>query len=123
MKSFTITVYAPIAEFVPAPSLERSREGCERIPLYPGQSSPGKQKNQTMKTIKIEELESIGIKSEAAEMGVNTLTLLGETGSGDERLRVYECGAVRVAETNGDPIWEEADPHAFQEILEKCGIE
>jgi hypothetical protein len=35
---------------------------------------------------------------------------------------VYQLGDMRVADTNGDPIWEEQDHAAFAELLESEGI-
>jgi hypothetical protein len=29
----------------------------------------------------------------------------------------------RVADTNGDPVWEEEDTGAFSELAESCGVE
>ena len=41
---------------------------------------------------------------------------------GDARVVVYFLNGVRVAATNGDPIWEESDLAAFAELLESQGI-
>ena len=73
--------------------------------------------------ISIEDINSIGIAVEARKAGITTVTLLGDNGkSGDARVTVYQLGDVRVADTNGDPIWEESDHAAFAELLESEGI-
>ena len=73
--------------------------------------------------ISIEDINSIGIAVEARKAGITTVTLLGYNGkSGDARVTVYQLGDVRVADTNGDPIWEESDHAAFAELLESEGI-
>ena len=77
-----------------------------------------------MKTINIEDINSIGIAIEARAAGVTTVTQLGNNGkTGDARVTIYELGAVRVADTNGDPVWEEADRAAFAELLDTEGID
>jgi len=35
---------------------------------------------------------------------------------------IYQLGDVRVADTNGDPVWEESDSATFAELLESEGI-
>ena len=73
--------------------------------------------------ISIENLNSIGIAHEARKAGINTITKLGDNGKrGDARVMIYELGIVRVADTNGGPIWEESDRAAFAELLESEGI-
>lgn len=73
--------------------------------------------------ISIENLNSIGIAVEARKAGITTVTKLGDNGkSGDARVTVYQLGDVRVADTNGDPVWEESDHAAFAELLESEGI-
>jgi hypothetical protein len=49
--------------------------------------------------------------------------LLATDGNGDNRIRVFQVGTVRVMDTNADPVWEEADPQGFAEVLEERGIE
>lgn len=65
---------------------------------------------------------SLGI---AAEMSENdTAELLGTNGKqSDARVLVFELRGVRVAATNGDPVWEEQDTAAFAELMESEGIE
>ena len=73
--------------------------------------------------ISIENLNSAGIVIEARKAGLDTVTKLGTNGkTGDAKVTIYRFGAVRVADTNGDPIWEESDPSSFAELLESEGI-
>ena len=73
--------------------------------------------------ISIENLNSAGIVIEARKAGLDTVTKLGDNGkSGDAKVTIYRLGDVRVADTNGDPIWEESDPSGFSELLESEGI-
>lgn len=65
---------------------------------------------------------SLGIAAEMA--ATDTAELIGTNGKqGDARVIVFELRGVRVAVTNGDPIWEESDAVAFAELLETEGIE
>ena len=74
--------------------------------------------------ISIENINSIGIAVEAREAGVSTVTRLGDNGkTGDARVTIYQLGDVRVADTNGDPVWEESDHAAFADLLESEGID
>jgi hypothetical protein len=73
--------------------------------------------------ISIEDINSGGIAYEARKAGITTVTKLGDNGKmGDARVTVYRLGDVRVANTNGDPVWEEQDHAAFAELLETEGI-
>ena len=65
---------------------------------------------------------SLGI---AAEMSAaDTAELIATNGKqGDARVMVFELRGVRVAATNGDPVWEESDAAAFAELMESEGIE
>lgn len=65
---------------------------------------------------------SLGI---AAEMGdTDTAELIATNGKqGDARVLVFSLRGVRVAATNGDPAWEEADEAAFAELMESEGID
>ena len=77
----------------------------------------------TSETINIENLNSTGIVAEARKAGISTVTKLGDNGkSGDARVTIYQLGDVRVADTNGDPVWEESDSATFAELLESEGI-
>lgn len=77
----------------------------------------------TSETINIENLNSAGIVAEARKACISTVTKLGDNGkSGDARVTIYQLGDVRVADTNGDPVWEESDSATFAELLESEGI-
>ena len=48
---------------------------------------------------------------------------MGDNGkSGDERVAIYRVGSIRVAETNGDPVWETVNPDLFEDLLQSEGI-
>ena len=50
--------------------------------------------------------------------------LVGTNGkAGDASVLVFYLQGVRVAATNGDPIWEESDAAAFAELMATEGIE
>ena len=73
--------------------------------------------------INVEDIKSIGIAAEARKAGIATVTKLGGNGkTGDARVTIYQLGDVRVADTNGDPVWEESDHATFAELLESEGI-
>lgn len=73
--------------------------------------------------MKVEDVNSCGIEIECEKMGLTEIELLATDGVGDNRIRVFQVGPVRVMDTNGDPVWEEADPQGFAEVLEERGIE
>ena len=89
--------------------------------------NPTKNKNmkhETLEIISTENINSIGIAVEARKAGITTIIKLGDNGkTGDALVTVYQFGDVRVADTNGDPIWEESDHAVFAELLESEGIE
>ena len=78
--------------------------------------------------IQVAEINSAGIVSECEKMGIESIELLaeghsdGNSNNSDSRVRFYMAGCVRVADTNGDPIWEEDDPRAFAELIEACQV-
>ena len=73
--------------------------------------------------ISIDNINSAGIRAEARKAGISTVTKLGDNGKfGDARVTIYQLGDVRVADTNGDPVWEESDNATFAELLESEGI-
>ena len=73
--------------------------------------------------IDISTINSRGIYRQGKIDGIETVTKLGDNRKqGDARVTVYQLGDVRVAATNGDPIWEESDLAAFAELLESEGI-
>ena len=82
-----------------------------------------------MQTIHISKINSAGISFEAKKAGLNTVELIDEyehpdhPGSKDWAIRLYFVGDVRVADTNGDPVWEEDDPVAFADLLAEYGVE
>lgn len=74
--------------------------------------------------IKIEDINSAGIQAQARKDGLKEVTILGtfdhpdHENSNDWRIRVYDFGGVKVADTNGDPVWAESDPEAWAEMME-----
>lgn len=73
--------------------------------------------------IDISSINSRGIYRQAKIAGISTVTKLGDNRKqGDARVTIYQLGDVRVANTNGDPIWEESDHAGFAELLESEGI-
>ena len=97
---------------------------CRTVMHKQRQSRPSKTKTKmTSEIISIENLNSAGIVAEARRAGLSTVTKLGDNGkSGDARVTIYQLGDVRVADTNGDPVWEESDSATFAELLESEGI-
>lgn len=76
-----------------------------------------------MKTLLVSDINSAGIRAQARKDNISTVTELADNGkTGDARVTVYRFGDVRVADTNGDPVWEESDPAAFAELMESEGI-
>ena len=82
-----------------------------------------------METIHISKINSAGIAHEARTAGLSTVELFGEfehpdhPGSKDWSIRLYFVGDTCVADTNGDPVWEEDDPATFAALLEEYGVE
>ena len=80
-----------------------------------------------MATISIDDINSSGIRYEAERMGVTTATIIGRgeavEGNGNSHCTFYRVGDVRVAQTNGDPVWEESMPEDFAELAEACGVD
>ena len=64
---------------------------------------------------------SIGIAHEMEPTDI-AVAVADNGKSGDARVVVYFLNGVRVAATNGDPIWEESDLAAFAELLASQGI-
>lgn len=44
-------------------------------------------------------------------------------GSSDWMIKLYDLNGYRVADTNGDPVWEQQDETLFAELLEEYGID
>ena len=68
--------------------------------------------------MKVEDVNSRGIEIECEKMGLTEIELLATDGVGDNRIRVFQVGPVRVMDTNADPVWEEDDPQGFAEVLD-----
>lgn len=87
----------------------------------------------TIYDIEIETFNSAGIRAEARRSGITHMRHIGggyAGGSNDADARVYfyalshpKFGEFRVADTNGDPVWEESDAQAFADLAEECGVE
>jgi hypothetical protein len=84
--------------------------------------------------IGIAEFNSTGIRSEAEALGITHMRSIGggyaegHEGEADYYVGFYALPhpngqEFRVANTNGDPVWEEADPQGFAELAESCGVE
>lgn len=83
-----------------------------------------KKEDRKMRTMtRVEDVNSQGIKIECEKLGLNEIELLSVDGTGDNRIRIFQVGSVRVMDTNGDPVWEESDPQGFSDILAERGIE
>ena len=82
-----------------------------------------------MQTIHISKINSVGIAKEAKKSGLSTVEMFGEfehpdhPGSRDWTIRIYFVGDACVADTNGAPVWEAADPAAFAALLKEYGVE
>lgn len=71
-------------------------------------------------TIQIEDLNSAEIKAQARKDGITEVTKLAYS----PNVTIYQFGGVRVADTNGDPVWEESvASEDWQSLLEEEGIE
>lgn len=78
---------------------------------------------KTYPTVPTNDLSSGEIRCTAERLGLHEVTLVARLehpahrGSNDWAITIFRVGDVRVAETNGDPIWEEEDPSRFAELL------
>lgn len=70
--------------------------------------------------IKTQDLNSAGIRAQAEKDGITEVTLLTQAGEGDSKITIYQFGDVRVADTNGDPVWEDSDPEGFTQLLHRA---
>ncbi len=96
------------------------RQSAQRSATHNLKTSP---KMTSSAIISIDNINSAGIAAEARKAGISTVTKLGDNGkTGDAKVTIYQLGDVRVADTNGDPIWEESDNATFAELLESEGI-
>lgn len=81
----------------------------------------------------IEELNSSGIEAEMRSQGLNEIKFLGSylplkqhpnVCDADARIWIYEFpNRYKVADTNGDPIWEAEDLQAWEEVMADYGVE
>ena len=86
-----------------------------------------------MNAINIETINSAGICSEMRRIGATEAKFIGsgewEEGNVNSRCTFFAITnpsngfEFRVADTNGDPVWEEEDLGAFAELAESCGVE
>jgi hypothetical protein len=83
--------------------------------------------------IEIAEFNSAEIRHMAAELGATHMRLLGsghsdgDTNNPNSRVSFYavpdEDGAEWfVADTNGDPVWEDQDAEVFAQLAAECGV-
>ena len=78
--------------------------------------------------ISIQDINSAGITAQAKIDGITEVTLLGtydhpdRPGSNDGRIRIYDFGGVKVADTNGDPVWEETCPATWLEMMKEYEV-
>jgi hypothetical protein len=73
----------------------------------------------TMK-IAIEDINSAGIHAQARKDGITEVTKLAS----GPNVTIYQYGNVRVADTNGEPVWEESVAgEDWQAMLDEEGIE
>jgi hypothetical protein len=78
--------------------------------------------------ISINDINSAGITAQAKIDGITEVTLLGthdhpdHPGSNDWRIRIYDFGGVKVADTNGDPVWEENCPNTWLELMKNYEV-
>ena len=74
------------------------------------------------------EINSTYIQAEAEREGLRSFDVEAEGGTGENHVTVYTyidrdgCYG-RVAATNGQPVWEDADPGEFLGLLQSVGIE
>ena len=78
--------------------------------------------------LRIEDINSTYIQAEAKRLGIEYARLIAEGGEGENHITVWRLTtpdgfAFRVANTNGEPVWEEQDPAVFAELLESVGID
>jgi len=78
--------------------------------------------------IEIETFNSAGIRAEARRSGITHMRHVGAGFCAGARVEFYalkhpKFGEFRVADTNGDPVWEECDAQAFADLAEECGVE
>lgn len=76
--------------------------------------------------IQIQNINSSSIQSVCSESGISEIEFLGHfehpdhPGNNDWAIDLYKLDSGhggRVADTNSDPVWEDADPAAFSQFL------
>jgi len=82
--------------------------------------------------IEIAEYNSSGIRAIARQAGISHMRLIGSgylpghEDQPDYRITFfalpYQGYEMRVADTNGDPIWEEEDQQYFAELAKSVGV-
>lgn len=83
--------------------------------------------------INTQEFNSADIRAEALAVGATAMRFIGggyvagHDGEADYYVGFYAIPhpggwEFRVANTNGDPVWEEADRQAFAELADACGL-
>ena len=76
-----------------------------------------------MEKINKEQMKNVSLGIAAEMTARDVAERLGDNGkAGDRLVIVWRVRGVRVASTNGDPVWEEADAAEFAELLESEGI-
>ena len=71
-----------------------------------------------MKMVTAQDMSALDIREVMIEQHEDRAYVLAER----DGITVYEIGCCRVAATNGNSVWEEADVVAFAELLESAGI-
>lgn len=83
--------------------------------------------------IEIAEFNSAGIRAEAKALGITHMRSVGggyvegHEGEADYYVGFYALPhpygwEYRVANTNGDPVWEGPEGAGFAELAESCGV-
>ena len=76
-----------------------------------------------MEKLTKEQMKNISLGIAAEMTAKDRAERLGDNGkTGDQLVIVWRVRGVRVASTNGDPVWEESDLAEFAELLESEGI-
>lgn len=79
--------------------------------------------------IKIKDINSAEIQSEMKRQGIEKIKYIGKfwhpehSDSNDYAIEIYEYKGMKVAATNGNPIWEESDFEIWEEMMVIYGIE
>ncbi len=121
-----------------AAQLEPIQEEIEAIDLWMATPYDGDTTNDltadAVYDIEIAEFNSSGIRAEAKKAGITHMRKIGggfvegHENEADWYVGFYaiphpKYGDFRVANTNGDPVWEENDAQAFADLAEQCGVE